>query len=350
MGAWGSTAHPLLLLVVVWELAHVSILSRAYIISNSDHTVGPDEQVLATVLVVGHIDELLLIGIDLLLSLSLEAAMRSCLLLLHHNRGVSTIPLRWNFSIRDTILIYHCLWIEVVQKVYLILSKLVWLLLITHKITDLGKIRCQDWPIRSPWSIILLLFLGIASGLDHHWVMDRSIGLSISLHETHGTRSSRQHRYVIDIFPIIKHWLILAKVYNILLIETIIIWSHLLFAFLLLICRDTVLLTYDNSLAPICEIDYRYIFVSVLIMLTLAISTDAGIELSVFWISILSCIRGLVLKLMGSRNNTWWCPVVRGRTLIGVDLFARVYVVRGLNLTLTLIRELLIPSFIKVIS
>jgi hypothetical protein len=58
---------------------------------------------------------------------------------------------------------------------------------------------------------------------------------------------------------------------------------HLFFDFFtLLICLNAMLLTHDDALAPTREIDNRNLLGGDLILLALAIRSNAGVELSAF--------------------------------------------------------------------
>jgi len=59
-------------------------------------------------------------------------------------------------------------------------------------------------------------------------------------------------------------------------------WWNLLLPLFLLICRDTVLLTHNHTLASIREIDNGHILIGSLLLLALAVSANTGVELSTF--------------------------------------------------------------------
>ena len=99
---------------------------------------------LSSYLSCSYVDKLLLVSVDLFLGLGLEAAVGSSLLLLDHNGGVIAVDLRGHLSTGHNLVISNCLWIEIIQKVYLILSELMRLFLCTYIVTDLGEVRCQN--------------------------------------------------------------------------------------------------------------------------------------------------------------------------------------------------------------
>jgi hypothetical protein len=284
--------------------------------------------------------------------------VRTSLLLLDKHWGVRAIYLAIDLvcSTRHALVICHSLRIYVIKEVYLVLRELMGCIFATDKVSNFGKVRGKHGAIGPSGRILFLFFNGARSWLNHHGVVDGSIVLIVvPLHEAHRLGCRGENRNVVHILSVIDHRLVLCKIYNILLVQTVIWRLNLFFRFLSLLIRgDAMLLAHDDALATTREIDDWNIIIGAILMLALAVGAYARIEFSTFWISKMSLIR-VVLDLMGHTHKSGLSPVVSSWPVQILHLLARVDVVRGRYLPLAPVRKLLVVAmqsyiFVDVIS